>query len=209
MEASYNKETVPCPLFTQSRRRGVPRSPHPGARTARPHARRLHLLCRTTHPPMLRASFVLSRDAPPRSLRHALVHPRATGPKGRSEMATREERLARLLSLVDVLEPLSGEELAELAERCPPFTVEGGEDFYSPERHDSGLFLILEGRVRVCTSSPAGKRTTLELLGSGTVFWARRLEALQAHAAHAQAVGPAVVAFMGRDALDHFILAKP
>src|ERR671916_464825 len=71
------------------------------------------------------------------------------------------------------------------------------------------MFLILEGRVRVCTSTPAGKRTTLELLGSGTVFWARRLEALQAHAAHAQAVGPTVVAFMDRDALDRFILAKP
>jgi len=120
-----------------------------------------------------------------------------------------KERLVRLLSLADVLEPLSGEELAELAERCPAFAVEDGKDFYDPEKHDSGLFLILEGRVRVCTSTPAGKRTTLELLGSGTVFWARRLEALQAHAAHAQAVGPTVVAFMGRDELDRFILAKP
>jgi CRP/FNR family transcriptional regulator len=124
-------------------------------------------------------------------------------------MSTQEGRLVRLLSFVDVLEPLSGEELGELAGRCPPFTVEDGEDFYYPERHDSGLFLILEGRVRVCTSTPSGKRTTLELLGSGTVFWARRLEALQAHAAHAQAVGPAVVAFMGRDELDRFILAHP
>src|SRR4028119_1750221 len=32
--------------------------------------------------------------------------------------------------------------LAELADRCPAFSVRGGEDFYSPERHDSGLFLI-------------------------------------------------------------------
>jgi CRP/FNR family transcriptional regulator, cyclic AMP receptor protein len=124
-------------------------------------------------------------------------------------MATQEVRLVRLFSLVDVLEPLSEEELKDLANRCPAFSVQGGEDFYDPEKHDSGLFLILEGRVRVCTSTPEGKRTTLELLGSGTVFWARRLEALQAHAAHAQAIGPTVVAFMGRDALERFVLAKP
>jgi CRP/FNR family transcriptional regulator, cyclic AMP receptor protein len=120
-----------------------------------------------------------------------------------------EERLVRLLSLVDVLEPLGEEELKDLARRCPVMRLDAGQDFYDPEKHDAGLFLILEGRVRVCTSTPSGKRTTLELLGSGTVFWARRLEALQAHAAHAQAVGPTVVAFMGRDDLDRFILKNP
>ena len=121
----------------------------------------------------------------------------------------REEWQAKLLSMVDVLEPLSEEELRDLAQRCPDLRLSDGQDFYDPEKHDSGLFLILEGRVRVCTSTPAGKRTTLELLGSGTVFWTRRLEALQAHAAHAQAVGPTVVAFMGRDDLDRFVLGNP
>jgi CRP-like cAMP-binding protein len=124
-------------------------------------------------------------------------------------MAAQEERLVKLLSLVDVLEPLSEEELRDLARRCPDLRLSDGQDFYDPEKHDSGLFLILEGRVRVCTSTPAGKRTTLELLGSGTVFWARRLEALQAHAAHAQALGPTAVAFMGRDDLDRFVLGNP
>ena len=124
-------------------------------------------------------------------------------------MAKQEERLVKLLSMVDVLEPLGEEELRDLARRCPDRRLSDGQDFYDPDKHDSGLFLILEGRVRVCTSTPAGKRTTLELLGSGTVFWARRLEALQAHAAHAQAVGPTVVAFMGRDDLDRFVLGNP
>jgi CRP-like cAMP-binding protein len=32
---------------------------------------------------------------------------------------------------------------------------------------------------------------------------------LQAHAAHAQAVGPTVVAFMGREDLDRFVLRNP
>ena len=121
----------------------------------------------------------------------------------------REERQAKLLSMVDVLEPLSEGELRDLAQRCPDLRLSDGQDFYRPEIHDSGLFLILEGRVRVCTSTPAGKRTTLEQLEGGTVLWARRFEALRAHAAHAQAVGPAVVAFMGRAELDSFVLRNP
>ena len=63
--------------------------------------------------------------------------------------------------------------------------------------------------MRLYTSTPTGKQTTLELLGSGTVLWARRLEALQAHSVQAQAVEPSVVSFMRRDDLDRFILGKP
>jgi CRP-like cAMP-binding protein len=49
------------------------------------------------------------------------------------------------------------------------FSVQGEEEFYSPEKHDSGLFLILEGRVRVYLTTPAGKEATLTLLDDGTV----------------------------------------
>jgi CRP/FNR family cyclic AMP-dependent transcriptional regulator len=120
-----------------------------------------------------------------------------------------QERDVKLLSLVDVLEPLSEEELRELAQRCPDISVQGGEDFYSPQQHDSGLFLILEGRVRVYLTTPAGKEATLDLLGSGTVLWVRRFEALQANAVNVQAVEPSVLAFMGREALERFVLNKP
>lgn len=124
-------------------------------------------------------------------------------------MARREEWMVRLLSRVDVLGSLSEEELAELARRCPAFSVRGGGDFYSPERHDGGLFLILEGRVRVYLTTPTGKEVTLDQLGAGTVLWLRRFEALRTDAMHVQAVEPSVLAFMGRDELDRFILAKP
>ena len=121
----------------------------------------------------------------------------------------REERQVKLLSLVDVLEPLSEEELRDLARRCPDLHLKGGQDFYRPELHDSGLFLIKEGRVRVYATTPLGKEITLELLGSGTVLWARRFEALQAHDVRVQAAEPGVVAFMNRDALERFILGYP
>jgi CRP/FNR family cyclic AMP-dependent transcriptional regulator len=122
---------------------------------------------------------------------------------------TMSERQVKLLSLVDILEPLSEEELRELAEQCPDISLRSGDDFYRPEEHDGGLFLIKEGRVRVYLTTAAGKEATLDLLGSGTVLWARRLELVDIHAVHAQAVEPSVVAFMRREDLDRFILKNP
>jgi CRP/FNR family transcriptional regulator, cyclic AMP receptor protein len=122
---------------------------------------------------------------------------------------TMSERQVKLLSLVDILEPLSEEELRELAERCSDIHLRSGEDFYRPEEHDGGLFLIKEGRVRVYLTTAAGKEATLDLLGSGTVLWARRLELVDAHAVHAQAVEPSVLAFLRREDLDRFILKNP
>jgi CRP/FNR family cyclic AMP-dependent transcriptional regulator len=124
-------------------------------------------------------------------------------------MAMPEERRVKLLSQVDVLEPLSKEELRELAQRCSYISLRSGEDFYRPELHDGGLFLILEGRVRVYLITSAGKEVTLDLLGSGTVLWARRLQLVDDQGVHAQAVEPAVVAFMRREDLDRLILKKP
>ena len=66
----------------------------------------------------------------------------------------KEERQVKLLLYVDVLEPLSEEELRHLARRCPDLRLEVGEDFYRPEKHDGGLFLIKEGRVRVYADLP-------------------------------------------------------
>jgi CRP/FNR family transcriptional regulator, cyclic AMP receptor protein len=125
------------------------------------------------------------------------------------EVTVREERRARLLSLVDVLEPLTERELKDLARRCPDMRLDAGQDFYDPDKHDGGLFFIEEGRVRMYATAPSGKETTLELLGSGTVVWARRFEALQAHAVGVRAAEPSVVAFMDRVSLDVFVLAKP
>ena len=69
---------------------------------------------------------------------------------------TRERTQTKLLSLVDILEPLSQEELEELAARCPDIRLKKGEEYYRSEEHDGGLFLIKEGRsgCRACTLKP-------------------------------------------------------
>jgi CRP/FNR family transcriptional regulator len=113
------------------------------------------------------------------------------------------------MSLVDVLEPLSEEELRMLARRCAGISVPDGEEFYRPDEHDGGLFFVLEGSVRVYLATPSGKEVTLTLLGSGTALWARRLELVDEGAVHARAVGPSALAFVGRGDLERLVLNKP
>src|SRR5215213_527250 len=117
---------------------------------------------------------------------------------------TRERTQAKLLSLVDVLESPSEEELEELAARCPDIRLKRGEDFYRPEEHDGGLFLIKEGRVRIYKLTPSGKQLTLVLESTGTAISSRRLQGL-----HAQALKPSVIAFMKREELERLIRKSP
>src|SRR5918993_4987025 len=97
------------------------------------------------------------RDALPGSPRYAPIaachgtDPPGAPPHGgrNGVMTVPQERDVKLLSLVDVLEQLSEEELRELAQRCTDISLRGREDFYRPELHDGGLFLIKQGHVRV------------------------------------------------------------
>jgi len=54
-----------------------------------------------------------------------------------------------LLRTVDILEPLSDEELEALARRCPDDHLQPGEIFYSPYDTSERLFILKSGRVRL------------------------------------------------------------
>jgi CRP-like cAMP-binding protein len=116
----------------------------------------------------------------------------------------RNRTQTKLLSLVDVLEPLSQEELEELAAHCPGIRHQAGEHLYHPKEHQGGLFLIEEGRVRVYRLSSRGDQLTLALLSAGTVLSDRRLQGL-----HAEAMETSTIAFMEREYLDRLIRKKP
>ena len=115
----------------------------------------------------------------------------------------REQRVAPL-SLVDILQPLSEEELEELAARWPDIRLEKGEEFYRRREHNSGLFLIKSGRVRVYRLSLSGKQLTLVLLSAGKVITGRRMWNL-----YAQAMEPSVVTFVRRADLERLIHNTP
>src|SRR5215207_772439 len=82
-------------------------------------------------------------------------------------MSTQE--LARRLRRVDILEPLSTEELGKLSFRIPEVRSKEGELFYTPSLIAGVLFLLLEGRVRIY-KMVGGRELTLDVLESGTMF---------------------------------------
>ena len=103
------------------------------------------------------------------------------------------EREVRLLSLVDVLEPLSEEELEEVATRCRDISLDGDEEFFGSEEYDGGLFLLEEGHLVVYKLTSSGTQLTIALHSAGAVLPALRLRGL-----YVKALEPSVVAFMSR-----------
>ena len=97
------------------------------------------------------------------------------------------EEEVRLLSTVDILEPLSEEELEELARRSPDRHLEPGEIFYTPNDNTERLFILKQGRVRVYKTTE-GRELTLSIVDSGTVFGEMSLTAQRLQGAYAEAM---------------------
>ena len=115
-----------------------------------------------------------------------------------------EAREVKLLSLVDVLEPLSEEELEEVSTRCPSFSLQADQEFYGSPEHDGGLFLLEEGHVVIYKRTSSGKQITFTVHSEGTVLPAQRLQGLSA-----RAMESSVLAFMSREDLEYFLRRKP
>jgi CRP-like cAMP-binding protein len=119
-----------------------------------------------------------------------------------------EERI-RLLSLVDIFEPLSEEEIERLNGQLPDRHLEGGEIFYSPEDPSERLFILQKGKVRIFRITPDGREFTLAVVESGTVFGEMALTGQQLEGAYAQAMEPSQVSTMLREDLERLVLEKP
>ena len=74
-------------------------------------------------------------------------------------MMSHEEEV-HLLSRVEILEPLSEEDLRELLRRSLEKYLEAGETFFTPEDTSERLFILKKGRVRIFRQSD-GRELTL------------------------------------------------
>jgi CRP/FNR family transcriptional regulator, cyclic AMP receptor protein len=119
-------------------------------------------------------------------------------------MTMSEAREVKLLSLVDVLEPLSEEELEEVSTRCPSFSLDADQEFYASSEHDGGLFLLEEGHVVIYKMTSSGKQITFAVHSAGTVLPAQTLQGLSA-----KAIESSVLAYMSREDLEYFLRRKP
>ena len=118
-----------------------------------------------------------------------------------------QERI-RLLSLVDIFEPLSEEEIEHLNGQLSDVHLERGQVFYTPHDRSERLFVLWKGRVRIYRT--AGTREfTLATVEAGTVFGEMALTAQQLQGAYAQAMETSELSIMRREDLERLILDKP
>jgi len=123
-------------------------------------------------------------------------------------MLSPEEKL-RLLSMVDILEPLSREEVRELSRRIPDTHYRRGQILYAPKERSEALFMLKKGRVRIYRIGPEGREFTLTVVGAGTVFGEMSLTAQRLENAYAEAMESAVVCKMRRHDLESLVMDKP
>jgi CRP/FNR family cyclic AMP-dependent transcriptional regulator len=119
-----------------------------------------------------------------------------------------KERI-RLLSMVDVFESLSEEEIEQLNDQLPDRRLERGEVFYGPEDRSERFFLLQRGKVRIFRTTPDGREFTLAVVEAGTVFGEMTLTGQQLEGAYAQAMEPSQVSTMLRTDLERLVLEKP
>jgi CRP-like cAMP-binding protein len=115
----------------------------------------------------------------------------------------------RLLSMVDIFEPLTEEEIESLNGQLPDRHLQGGEIFFGPRDRSERLFILQRGRVRIFRSTPDGREFTLAVVEAGTVFGEMALTGQRLEGAYAQALAPSQVSTMLRADLERLILEKP
>jgi CRP-like cAMP-binding protein len=119
-----------------------------------------------------------------------------------------EERI-RLLSLVDIFEPLSEQEIAQLNGQLSDVHLEPNEIFYTPQDRTERLFVLWKGSVRIYRTTDGGREFTLATVEAGTVFGEMALTAQQMQGAYAQAMEPSELSVMHRADLERLMLEKP
>jgi CRP-like cAMP-binding protein len=118
------------------------------------------------------------------------------------------EEEVQVLSRVEILEPLSSEELRELLRQSPDTHLDPGETFYTPEDTSENLFILKKGRVRIYRQSYA-RELTLAEIEPGTIFGEMALTAQRIRGAYAQALEPSILITMSRADLEQLMLKKP
>lgn len=118
-----------------------------------------------------------------------------------------QERI-RLLSLVDIFEPLSEEEIQKLNGKLSDVHLEPDEIFYTPDDLSEKLFLLWKGRVRIYKTTDR-REFTLATVEAGTIFGEMALTAQQLQGAYAQAMESSKLSIMRREDLERLILEKP
>jgi CRP/FNR family transcriptional regulator, cyclic AMP receptor protein len=115
----------------------------------------------------------------------------------------------RLLSMVEILGPLSEEELEDLAKRAPDTFLEQGDVLYSPQDGTQRLFILKKGRVQLYEVDQSGEEITLSVIEDGNVFGEMALTGQSLSGIYVRAISPSTVVSLRREHLEDLIMKKP
>ena len=115
----------------------------------------------------------------------------------------------RLLSMVDILGPLSEEELQDLAKRAPDTFLERDDILYSPQNGTERLFVLKEGRVQLYEIEEGGDEITLSVVEYGNVFGEMALTGQSLEGLYVRALAPSTVVSLKREDVEDLITKKP
>ena len=122
-------------------------------------------------------------------------------------MSLREE--IRLLSMVDILGPLSEEEMEDLAKRAPDTFLEEDDILYTPKEGTERLFILKKGRVQLYEVNGEGEEVTLSVIEDGNVFGEMALTGQSLEGLYVRAIEPSTVVSLRREDLEYLIERKP
>jgi CRP/FNR family transcriptional regulator len=115
----------------------------------------------------------------------------------------------RLLTLVDIFEPLSRDEIEAIQWKHLNTSVAAGETFYTPMDLCETLFVLQRGRVRLYRGTPQGREFTIAVIGSGTIFGEMALTGQRLRNSYAEALEESEVSAMCRADVERLILDRP
>ena len=115
----------------------------------------------------------------------------------------------RLLSMVDILDPLSDEQMQDVAKRSPDTFLEEGDVLYSPKEGLERLFILKEGRVQCYEVNGEGEEITLSVIEDGNIFGEMVLTGQSLMGLYVRALMPSTVVSLRREDLERLILKTP
>jgi CRP/FNR family cyclic AMP-dependent transcriptional regulator len=122
-------------------------------------------------------------------------------------MSLQEE--IRLLPMVDILGPLSEEEMEDLAKRAPDTFLEQDDILYTPKEGTERLFILKKGRVQLFEVNGDGDEITLSVIEDGNVFGEMALIGQSLKGLYVRALIPSTVISLKRKDLEDLIRNKP
>lgn len=114
-----------------------------------------------------------------------------------------------LLRGVPIFAELDDRTLATLATRCVPRTVGAGFVLFRSGDRSTGLYLVLEGRVRVFRTAPDGREQTLAVEGPGRPVAELPLVDGGEYPASAVTATPCRLIFLPRPEFEHAFRTNP